>query len=208
MAIKLVIFDCDGTLVDSEPISNKVLSASLNEIGILFTEEQSSREFVGLNWVDTIAKIEALSGKRLPQNFRDDVTTRRLAALKGSVREMPGASGAIEKILRYGYKVCVASSSEMPRVRLNLEETVLSRYFANNVFSATQVTRGKPNPDLFLFSAKQMGIIPEECAVIEDNSNGFDAGVAAGMRVFAYVPIGFVTLAKVITFKNFSDLPE
>ena len=102
--VKAVIFDCDGTLVDSEPISNKVLSASLNEIGILFTEEQSSREFVGLNWVDTIAKIEALSGKRLPQNFRDDVTTRRLAALKGSVREMPGASGASKRFCVTGTK--------------------------------------------------------------------------------------------------------
>lgn len=208
MSIKLVIFDCDGTLVDSEPISNRILAESLNELGIKFTEEQCSHEFIGLNWSDTITKIKYLTGAALPSGFANDVTTRRLAALKGSVKEMPGASKAVEKILLYGYKVCVASSSEMPRIKINLEETGLSKYFGSNVFSATQVVRGKPNPDLFLFSAKQMGIIPEECVVIEDNLNGFNAGVAAGMHVFAYMPKDVLALDRMTAFNTFSDLPD
>ena len=205
-----MIFDCDGTLVDSEPISNRILSQSLNELGVKFTEERCTKEFLGLNWSDTIARIELLTRKPLPTGFQDNVTARRLTALKGSVKEMPGAGEAVQRILVSGYKVCVASSSEMPRIKINLEETGLSKYFGSNVFSATQVANGKPNPDLFLFSAERMGIPPGECAVVEDNMNGFNAGLAAGMPVFAYMPNNALPpmIDRVTTFNAFNDLPD
>ena len=186
-----VIFDCDGVLVDSEPIVHRVLNRVLNEIGIEITLEESMKWFLGRAVRDELGNIEARLGKPLPRNFLSEWFVRRDAALIEELEAVPHVRQAIEAIKARGLPVCVASGADRIKVKLQLNHTQLVELFTDDaarehIFSATEVEHSKPAPDVYLLAARTMGVDPSRCAVIEDSPTGATAGVAAGMTVFGY----------------------
>lgn len=178
----LLIFDCDGVLVDSEPLACQVDADVLHTLGLPYTAEDIARQFVGKSMRDMIARIEADHGRPLPQDFADQVNRALFARFETDLKPITGVRDAI---LSLPYPRCVASSSVPERIALSLRVTGLADLF-ENVFSATQVARGKPAPDLFLLAAERMGAKPEECVVIEDSPAGIQGAIAAGMRVIGF----------------------
>ncbi len=187
MKYQLVIFDCDGVLVDSEPISNKIFAACFQEIGIPITYEIAVRDYVGLSLKSCFAHIEETYGKAIPVDFEKNMQDRTKAAFLQELRAVPGIAEAIASIRETGAKICVASSGEIDKMQVSLGVTGLWHTFAPHVFSATEVERGKPHPDLFLHAAARMGVAPKHCAVIEDSPYGIRAAKAAGMDAYGYV---------------------
>ncbi|MBI3325126.1 MAG: HAD family hydrolase [Nitrospinae bacterium] len=183
MHFELIIFDCDGVLVDSEPIANRVLMEILSELGLRMTYEECVCTFIGRSAATCMAMIEARIGRLLPEQFLPDWDERLLASLQKEVKPIPGVIEALDQIR---LPVCVASSSSHERMRLTLAATGLLTPFEGRLFSATEVVRGKPYPDLFLHAARGMGVPPGRCAVVEDSRVGVEAGIAAGMVVFGY----------------------
>jgi HAD superfamily hydrolase (TIGR01509 family) len=185
LAHALIIFDCDGVLVDSEPIVNCLLVAALAQEGLHLSFDEVDREFLGLSWPATLDIIEARLGRPVAGDFLDRLQRASFEGLRRELRPVPGIEAALERIEQ---PVCVASSGEQERIRNSLELTGLLSRFEGRLFSAEQVAQGKPHPDLFLFAAESLGVLPAECAVIEDSLNGVHGAAAAGMRVFAYEP--------------------
>jgi HAD superfamily hydrolase (TIGR01509 family) len=179
----LVIFDCDGVLVDSEPIASRVLAELLTEIGFPFTMEQSIESFTGLSLATVLGQIEALWGRSLPTDFRQRLQDRDEAAFRAELQAMKGVAAAVESL---PMPSCVASSGTTRKIRTNLGTTGLLHLFDPHLFSAEMVARGKPAPDLFLHAAQSMGVAPADCIVVEDSVAGIQAARAAGM-----LPIGF-----------------
>jgi HAD superfamily hydrolase (TIGR01509 family) len=179
----LVIFDCDGVLIDSELIACRVDAECLREIGFPETPESIQENYVGVSSRAMFEDIEKRHGRRLPEGFAELLRQRLLAAFD---RELRATAGMAELLRSLGTKRCVASSSDPARLRHTLGLTGLLPHFAPNVFSATMVRNGKPAPDLFLYAAERMGVPPRECVVIEDSRAGVAAGIAAGMRVFGF----------------------
>jgi len=179
----LVIFDCDGVLVDSEPLSLATLTAGLNRIGVPIDLDTVRNRFAGTSMVSIMGHIERDYGIPAPEGFVDAVKAETLATFDRELKAMHGVAAAIRGL---GQPVCVASSSDPVRLRHSLALTGLLDLFSGNVFSSAQVARGKPFPDLFLFAAEQMGTAPASCLVIEDSVPGVTAAVAAGMRVVGF----------------------
>ena len=179
----LVIFDCDGVLVDSEPLSLATLTAGLNRIGVPIDLDTVRNRFAGTSMVSIMGHIERDYGIPAPEGFVDVVKAETLATFDRELKAMHGVAAAIRGL---GMPVCVASSSDPVRLRHSLALTGLLDLFSGNVFSSAQVARGKPFPDLFLFAAEQMGTAPASCLVIEDSVPGVTAAVAAGMRVVGF----------------------
>ncbi len=186
MPLGLVIFDCDGVLVDSQPVLDRVLRDALAEQGLALSVGETSRRFVGLSYAATIVKIEAMLGRALPKDFIDSLKMRERAALPGTLKPVAGVSEAVTSIVALAVPICVASNGGVPLIQANLKATGLLPHFDGRLFSAEQVENGKPHPDLFLYAAAQMGEPPSRCAVVEDSVPGVQAGVAAGMTVLAY----------------------
>lgn len=180
--IGLVIFDCDGVLIDSEIISANMLVAELARLGIAIDLPYVSRHFLGRSYPTVMRQIEAEFGVRLPDRFEQEYRARLLAAFERDLRVMPGVR---EVIANLGVPYCVATSSSPERVRQSLHITGL-KDICTQVFTASEVANGKPAPDLFLHAAARMGMAPEECLVIEDSENGVRAARAAGMRVWRF----------------------
>lgn len=185
--IRSIIFDCDGVLVDSEPISNRVLAEVLTAIGLPMTTEQSRDLFLGRAWASNVETIERLLGAPPPPDLTERYRTARDAALRAEVRPVPGIENALDRI---DLPSCVASSGDHDKMRLTLGQTGLLERFAGRIFSATDVGRGKPAPDLFLHAAARMGFDPATTVVVEDSLPGVQAGATAGMRVLAYAGTG------------------
>ncbi|HEX4189106.1 MAG TPA: HAD-IA family hydrolase [Solirubrobacteraceae bacterium] len=182
-APQLVIFDCDGVLVDSEPISNRVLAELLSAEGIPTTPAESRRAYQGLMLSEVLAAAEASLGRPLREGFLENYERERDAAFRRELRPVAGAAQAVERITGAGIAVCVASQGKLAKTRLTLEVTGLEGFFADDArFSAYAVERGKPAPDLFLHAAATMGSPPAGCVVVEDTPSGVSAAVAAGMR--------------------------
>jgi HAD superfamily hydrolase (TIGR01509 family) len=180
---ELVIFDNDGVLVDSEPISNRVMAAAISEAGLPTTTEDSMREFMGRRWEDSVAIVEERLGRTLPPEFSTTYRERRDAALAAELRPVPGVADAIARI---PCERCVASSGAPEKIRFTLEHTGLLHLFEGRMFSGVEVEHGKPAPDLFLYAAERMGVEPDRCAVVEDTLHGVEAALAAGMAAFGY----------------------
>ncbi|WP_114944902.1 HAD family hydrolase [Microvirga calopogonii] len=178
----LLIFDCDGVLVDSEPLSCRIDAEVLTECGVPYTAEDVAREFTGVSIKDQIARIESERGIRLPEDFTERLNRTLFARFETDLKPIAGVRDAI---LSLPFPRCVASSSIPERIALSLRVTGLADLF-DNIFSSTQVARGKPAPDLFLHAAKQMSTPPEDCLVIEDSVAGVQAAIAAGMRVVGF----------------------
>jgi HAD superfamily hydrolase (TIGR01509 family) len=182
--ISLVIFDCDGVLVDSEVIACREDAACLSEAGFPVTPEEMARHFVGTS-ATSMLKTLAEQYKREPAaNLNELRQARIVAALETELRPIPGVREAVSQLC---VKRCIASSSPVHRIVRSLELTGLPEYFEGSVYSASMVARGKPAPDLFLYAAAQMKVDPSECVVIEDSPSGVIGAVAAGMRVIGFV---------------------
>jgi HAD superfamily hydrolase (TIGR01509 family) len=179
----LVIFDCDGVLLDSELISSRAHADALAALGLPFKAADVLRRFTGMPDRAMYALIEAEHGIRLPSDHDAGVKARVAEAYRTELRAIPGVHAAVAAI---GDPACVASSSTPEKLALGLGLVGLHDRFAPHVFSASQVERGKPAPDLFLFAARTMGAAPADCLVIEDSLAGVQAARAAGMRVIGF----------------------
>ena len=179
----LLIFDCDGVLVDSEALACEIDAQILTKIGLPYSAEDIARKFVGVSFKDMVARLEAEHGRTLPTDLGVQMDSALFAKFETDLRPVEGVR---EAILSLPYPRCVASSSTPDRIALSLRITGLSDLF-DHVFSATQVARGKPAPDLFLHAAERMGVAPQDCIVIEDSAAGVQGAVAAGMRVIGFV---------------------
>jgi HAD superfamily hydrolase (TIGR01509 family) len=185
--LQLVIFDCDGVLVDSEDISNAVLARMLTEEGLATTLAQARGAYQGLLLGDVLAAAEERLGRRLPAGWLERYEREREDAFRSGLRAVAGAAAAVRAVTAAGVGVCVASQGKLAKTRLSLALTGLSDLFAQRaLFSAEQVSRGKPHPDLFLHAARAMGAQPGRCAVVEDTPSGVTAAVRAGMRAVGY----------------------
>ena len=181
--IDLVIFDCDGVLIDSEVISAAMLIAELKDHGVVVTREFVSRHFLGRSYPVVLREIREQYGVTLPDRFEADYRARLLAAFARDLRVMPGVVSVIGGLAR---PYCLASSSSPERVALSLDLTGLTDLFGPRIYTASRVARGKPAPDLFLFAAAEMGADPARCLVIEDTLIGVRAALAAGMQVWRF----------------------
>ncbi|HYB13030.1 MAG TPA: HAD family hydrolase [Myxococcota bacterium] len=178
-----MIFDCDGVLVDSEPIANRLFSEMLAREGLVLTTGEAMRRYMGRSAAACRQLIEAELGRPLRENFFPELRDRTLHAFQGELRPVEGVADLLDRI---STPVCVASSSAHARVRLALEITDLLPRFEGRIFSAQDVARSKPAPDLFQYAAHRMRVAPERCAVIDDSAPGVEAGVSAGMSVYGY----------------------
>jgi HAD superfamily hydrolase (TIGR01509 family) len=185
--LQLVIFDCDGVLVDSETISNEVLARALTAQGLPTTLAQSRRDYQGLLLAEIDSRARAKLGRPLAKDWLERYERDRTAAFRRELRAVPGVAEAIQRIEAAEVAVCVASQGKLEKTRLSLQLTKLDSLFGDEaLFSAYSVPRGKPHPDLFLHAAQTMAAEPMRCAVVEDTPSGVTAAVAAGMRVLGY----------------------
>jgi HAD superfamily hydrolase (TIGR01509 family) len=186
----LLIFDCDGVLVDSEVIAHQSLLDVLAPLGFAMTLQESFGVFAGRSLKDTLAVIEQELGRPLPPDILEQGRKLLFARFEAELRPMTDVANAIYAM---PYPRCVASSSSPERLHLALVVTGLAPLFGARVFSATQVANGKPAPDLFLFAARSMNSLPADCIVIEDSVPGIAAGRAAGMRVIGFAGASHAT---------------
>ncbi|MGH9775662.1 MAG: HAD family hydrolase [Candidatus Acidiferrales bacterium] len=210
--ISLVIFDSDGVLVDSEPISSRVLAQALSNLGIQMSAEESRARFTGLTMEDVENLVASELGKPLPPDWLANFLHARAEVFKTDLREIPGAGETVRMLSQCGFEMCVASQARIEKTLLTLQLTGLLPYFEGRIFSASMVRRPKPFPDLFLHAASEMGHAPESCAVIEDSLPGVRAAGAAGMTVFGYAPNSdgawALERAGACVFDDIGKLPE
>ena len=203
----LVIFDCDGVLVDSEPISNGTLVEMLAEIGLSISLEESSSLFMGRSMPAIIELVEEQIGRLVPEGFIEQYYIRMDAAFQQDLKPIPGVIEALDRI---SLPTCVASSGPHRKMKTTLGITGLLERFEGRIFSAWDVGRGKPFPDLFLYAASCMGTDPIKCVVIEDALPGVQAAVAAGMSVFGYARESSpspLRQAGAVVFNDMAELP-
>jgi HAD superfamily hydrolase (TIGR01509 family) len=206
---RLVIFDCDGVLVDSEPIAVRIDVEMLAEVGVTMSEEEVIERYVGRSPEVMVAETEARLGRPVPEGWFDGGEARIRRAYATELQPVPGIAEALEAIAD---PVCVASSSAQENIRYKLELTGLYQRFAGHIFSATEVANGKPAPDLFLHAASRMGVAPDECVVVEDSRYGVQAARAAGMDVFGFAggltPPDVLEGPRTVVFDDMRKLPE
>jgi HAD superfamily hydrolase (TIGR01509 family) len=186
----LVIFDCDGVLVDSEGLATRVLCETLNGLGLDLTPQEVTRITTGMFMQDLVAWAAGLLGSPLPESFVDDLREADRVVFEQELQPIPGIIDALDVLAEVGVPVCVGSSGPLDKMNLTLGLTGLLPRFEGRYFSAHQVGKGKPAPDVFLFAAKNMNVSPDRCVVVEDSVPGVQAAVAAGMTVFAYAAPG------------------
>jgi HAD superfamily hydrolase (TIGR01509 family) len=206
---ELVIFDCDGVLVDSEPLAIRVDGVMLADFGMPLSEAEIIDRFVGRSPSVMRTAIEAHLGHPLPDDWMAPYRARFDETFEAELQPIAGIEAALDDI---SAQTCVASSSEPDRLVYKLELTGLYERFAGRIFSASEVHNGKPAPDLFLHAAARMGVRPAACAVVEDSQYGVQAARAAGMDAFGYA--GSVTPARMLegpgttVFDDMRDLPR
>lgn len=183
MADKLIIFDCDGVLVDSEPLAAEAYERVYEKHGMSGVGVDIIAQCIGMKQADIILRIEELTGHKFPDHAQGDIwlETKRLFTEK--LRETEGLRHFLEAV---PVQRCVASSSSLERIHHSLDITGLASFFGEAIFSSSMVKRGKPAPDIFLHAAEQMGVTPSRCAVIEDSPLGVEGAVAAGMTAIGY----------------------
>lgn len=210
MSIELIIFDCDGVLVDSERVANAVLSDALRALGLPYTFDKTVGAFMGRSMKSCIEQVERELGRPLPSSWLDQVQSNTFKAFEVDLTEVAGVSPMLDKIQAL-YKTCIASSGDYVKLNTTLTKTALKPRFDTRIFSAVDVKNGKPAPDLFLHAAKQMGVSPKRCVVIEDSVFGVQAARAAGMKAFGYAamtPADSLQKAGGIVFNHMNELPQ
>ena len=189
MKFDAVLFDCDGVLVDSEPITSGVLRDMLEERGWKLTPAECLRLFIGKAVKDEAALIEARTGQPLTEDWMVRFREQRNAGLMRELKAIDGAVEAVEKIhALYQGRIACASGADRFKVELQLDKCGLMPYFTGRIFSGHELPRSKPAPDVYLAAAAALGVDPRRCAVVEDTVTGVTAGVAAGATVFGYSP--------------------
>jgi HAD superfamily hydrolase (TIGR01509 family) len=184
---ELVIFDCDGVLVDSEAISNDVLARMLTREGLATTLREARRDYQGMLLTDICRQIEAKLGRPLPPDWLAEYERERARAFRHGLEPVTGAAETVRRVKAAGLKVCVASQGALEKTRMTLGLAGLRSLFAPDaLFSAHDVPRPKPDPALFRHAAATMGARPSRCVVVEDTVSGVTAAVAAGMRAIGY----------------------
>ncbi|MEU1121124.1 MULTISPECIES: HAD family hydrolase [unclassified Streptomyces] len=187
MRYDLVIFDNDGVLVDSEPLSNTILAGYLTELGHPTTYEESLRDYMGAAVHRVHDLVLERSGQQLPADFDDVLHGRVFAAFERELQPVRGAVDVLERLTKEGVAYCLASSGSHERIRVGHRKAGLDQWFEEEwIFSSEDVGRGKPAPDLFLHAAASMGVAPEKCVVVEDSPLGVQAAIAAGMDVYGF----------------------
>ena len=179
----LLIFDCDGVLVDSEHLACASLAEVMTTLGHSMTADEAMLAFAGRSLKDVLARAERLLSRPIPKDLGEQAAVQLMARFR---RELQAVAGVKEAIAALPYRRCVASSSDPGRLTLSLDVTGLSALFGNNVFSAVEVANGKPAPDLFLLAARRLGEDPSSCIVIEDSVLGVEAAGAAGMAAIGF----------------------
>jgi HAD superfamily hydrolase (TIGR01509 family) len=206
--VDLVIFDCDGVLVDSEHLAVRVEARLLAELGWPLTEADVLERFVGRSDAHMLAAIEEALGRPVPE-WTDRYTTALHEAFHAELRPVPGIEQALAALR---LPTCVASSGTHDKMRLTLGLTGLLPHFEGRIHSATEVANGKPAPDLFLHAARCHGADPGRCVVVEDSRAGVEAARAAGMRVLAYAggltPAAWLAGAGTVVFDDMTELPS
>ena len=205
--IELVIFDCDGVLVDSERLANAVLADLLTEAGLPTTAEESITTYMGLSMASCVALAEQKLGGPVPADLLDRYHRRVFEAFDRELEAVPGVADVVRQLR---WPACVASSGEHERMRRTLGRTGLHADFEGRIFSASEVERGKPHPDLFLHAADRMGVDPSGCVVVEDSPYGVRAATSAGMTALGYAamtPAEVLAAEGAETFAVMADLP-
>ena len=204
----LVIFDCDGVVVDSERIVFEVFGAFIRSLGVNLTDEETREQFLGRTLAACMTIVEQLSGKPPPPDALERYTAERDRVLRERVQPVDGVREVLETLTT---PYCIASSGGHDKMRITLGATGLMPLFEGRLFSATEVAHGKPAPDIFLFAASRMGVAPSRTVVIEDTVNGVLAGSAAGMTVLGYVDLTpaakLVAAGAAATFTHMRQLP-
>ena len=206
---KLIIFDCDGVLVDSEKLANQAFVDCLADCGFSMSLNEAIRRFKGQKFAACLAVVEEISGSKLPEEFETKFRDRMASSFETSLKPIPGIEEAIKAL--DGYAICVASNGPIEKIQKSLSITGLGKYFGNNLYSAYTIQKWKPEPDLFLYASSELNIKHDNCLVIEDSTPGIIAAQRANMKV-----LGFSgqdndeelcsTGAEV--FGNMSDLPD
>ena len=191
MPIAAILFDCDGVLVDSEPITMRVLRQCLHESGWSLSLAECMALFVGVTVRSKTALIEARTGQPLTDAWMDDFYARRNRALTAELQPIAGAVDAVRTLhARLQGRIACASGADRLKVELQLAQVGLADCFAGRVFSGHEMPRSKPAPDVYLAAAQALALAPACCLVVEDTPTGVQAGVAAGATVWAYAPPG------------------
>ena len=186
-----ILFDCDGVLVDSEPITNGVLREVLNEAGWAITQAECMRIFIGKAVRDERARIEAETGQPLTDAWMQAFYARRNARLRAELKAIDGGHEAVAHLhARVHGRIACASGADRAKVVMQLEQVGLARWFGDAVFSGHDLPRSKPAPDVYLAAAAHLGVDPARCLVIEDTAPGAQAGLAAGATVWGFCPEG------------------
>ncbi len=207
---ELIIFDCDGVLVDSEPIANRVMAEAVTALGWPLTTADCIARFKGHHFDTVIAVVEGRLGRPVPEDWVPDLRAATAAAFERELQLIPGVVAVLDAVAASGTATCVASQGPLEKMAVSLGVTGLRARFDGRVFSAYQVERGKPHPDLFLFAAEAMGVAPRACVVIEDSPLGVTAAKAAGMSVLGFAPEGDgadLAAAGANLFRDMAELP-
>jgi HAD superfamily hydrolase (TIGR01509 family) len=204
----LVIFDCDGVVVDSERITHDVFGAFIRSLGANLSEREMREQFLGRSLADCLAIVERITGRSPPAGELDAYRAERDRILRENVVAVSGIREVLDGL---AIPYCIASSGDHDKMRATLGATGLLPLFEGRLFSVTEVARAKPAPDVFLYAARRMGFAPERTAVIEDSVNGVIAGRAAGMTVYGFAglfePERLAAAGAHATFVRMADLP-
>ncbi|MBD2411266.1 sugar transferase [Nostoc calcicola FACHB-389] len=203
MQTELVIFDCDGVLVDSETLGNRILVEFVAEFGLVLELQEAILLFKGCKMADCVAVIEQRLGKKLPQDFVTQFRARTAEVFERELLPINGIEAALDKI---NLPICVASSGPPEKIKLALRVTNLLPRFEGRIFSSYEIGSWKPAPNLFLYAAKNMGFEAPSCTVVEDSILGVRAGVAAGMRVLGYTNQSEATLLEACGARVFDSM--
>ena len=187
MAIRAVIFDCDGVLVDSVGLAGEILAGYLRDLGFNVTRQEATRRFGSGRMAGYVARFERETGQKLPEDFERELRRRRELVFRERLQPVVGA---LELVDALAVPCCVASNGPMAQIEHSLRVVGLIDRFEGRIFSAYSLRAWKPDPQLFLHAAQSMGVDPGACAVVEDSELGLQAALAARMQVFAYLPAG------------------
>ena len=209
-AFDLVIFECDGVLVDSEMLSAGVLSALMAEHGLPITPEIFRADFLGRSFANASAQVERRFGRPLPAGFQQTYRERLMRQMRVELKPMAGVMALLQSL---SCSYCLATSSSPERLALTLEVTGLEPFFRGRSFTASEVERGKPAPDLFLHAARRMGSAAERSVVIEDSEMGLRGAFAAGMAAWhfaggAHIAAGYRLPADVAPHRAVASMAD
>jgi len=212
MKFEAVLFDCDGVLVDSEPITNNVLREMLGELGWHLSPQECLELFVGKALKEEVVMIAARTGRDVDGRWLTEFQQRRNVALMAQLTAIPHIHDAVHRIhAHHNARIACASGADRFKVEMQLRKVGLMAYFEGRIFSGYETPRSKPAPDVYLAAAAALQVSPTRCAVVEDTVTGVTAGVAAGAVVFAYAPdsdgAALRDAGAVEIFASMADLP-